>query len=338
MSDVDERSRAIVWVDAFRAPVVGRIIDRVGETIDVVAVGGPPSSEVDTLATSLGCPRYDDLRRMRIDHPCGVMLAAAEDDGPTALVEQHENPFTLLALEPPWRQLGDLHDANNKARGGRRRAGPVPTSQSTYEPAGSFLSCEGWQRAADPSELLQGVELVRYFSAGPRTSQSLFGRLFEAWHLLLTLTELPRTIDASCSRPISGDDLRSLTGSLSVHVRHSGGICASLDVSDATGASHRQLQAIGPAVELAVGDRGYRLWGATGEVLETQGDPECDTTVPIEDLVAEHWQRTFSRNAAPARAAPLEQVLACCVATQLSARTGEPERPEAILTMEDWSL
>ena len=58
----------------------------------------------------------------------------------------------------------------------------------------------------------------------------------------------------------------------------------------------------------------------------------------VEDLVAEHWQRTFSRNAAPARAAPLEQVLACCVATQLSARTGEPERPEAILTMEDWSL
>jgi len=333
MADADDQATSIIWVDASRAPVVARILRHVDHTVRTVAVGGPAGAEVDALATQLKCLRYDDLRQMRMSHKADFVLAASDDAWPARLLAAPDEGCTVLALEPPLHRMDDLASSTGNTRPGRHRTATALRAVADYTPATSFLQCEGWTCAADPRDLLQDAELVRYVSCGPHDDQSLFGRMFEAWHLLLTLTDLPHSIDASCSHRPPGSDLWSLSGFMAAHARYAGGFCATLDISDATGWSGRSLQVLGTGIELTVTDLAYRLRDGGGTLLESHGDID-DGTATVDELVAEHWKRrTLRTETRPETSPPIEHVLACCIAMHLSSRTGEPERPAAILAM-----
>src|SRR5690606_6946868 len=126
--------------------------------------------------------------------------------------------------------------------------------------------------------------------------------------------------------------------------RMNGQCAAILQVSDRLNTHRRLLQVIGDQGALDLTDTAYRMYSKDGTLVDEGtglgsgefpglADPAASSDA-FAELIAAQWRRLLDRG--PAAPTPVEteaQVLACCLACQLSARTGEAESPRKLLQM-----
>ncbi|GAB4188807.1 MAG: hypothetical protein Kow00105_03400 [Phycisphaeraceae bacterium] len=300
-----------------------------GSSVKPIAVGGTPAAEVDQLARSLGCDRYDDHRKMSIDRPAAYLLLLNRGE----LTLQDFEVFasqgtTVLTLDPMASDLQELSALSQ-------------LSTDTGEPGRFvhiplFSQSPGYLATADPTELLGDRRLVNFISDGRPAHGSLFARLFDAWLAVLSFTLMPEMIDASLVGPTDDtpDDLRELTGILAAHARVSDAQSALIEVSDTAAHTARSLRVHGDSATLLVCDTSYKLLKADGETLDDMAGK--DQPDGFADLLAFQWRRILDQPAVIRPAVPnerLAEALACCLACHLSIRTGQPESPAKLLQL-----
>jgi hypothetical protein len=304
-----------------------------GNTVQPIGVAGPRAAEVDTLAKSLHCPREDDLRKLLVDRPSAFLLLAtmqhvALDDLQLALSQG----AVVLTLEPVAAELHELAGVYSPSPLRAAGAGQV-APQGAIVQLPSFIQSPGYLSAANPTEALGDQRMIRFTTCGRDTESSLFARLLDAWQTVLQFAEMPESVDASLIGPLQQipDELRELTGRLAAHARLPGSSSILLEISDRAAAAQRDLHILGEEAQLTVTDSSYQLRHTNGTLLDEGGDHA--QRLSYLDLIVNQWRRLLDRPAIPARddVPILEQALACCLATRLSARTGQPENPRKLL-------
>lgn len=318
-----EAIEVVVWTDPQRAARDGQIIDRMAPAIRVVGVGGPRTAEIDALARRLDCAHDDDFRKLIVQHPGATLLLGAATDFQLA------DAVPVVALDVQTDAIEDLatlQEAYARHGAGSRLAAP------------GFLRAAGWSSAADPLQVVGAPQHVSVLSFGHAADCSLAARLMDAWRTVLTLTDMPQSIDASLAGPLGGSvpqSLYGLTGHMAGHARLPGGGAAVVQVSDRAAQHLRQMHLIGKGGRLAVDDAGYQLFGADGEVMD-QSRGKARMPAGFIDLVVADWQGAIRQ---PPTATPLGReielaAMACCLASVLSARTGEAESPAKLIEMQ----
>ncbi|MCE9589557.1 MAG: hypothetical protein K8S99_03425 [Planctomycetes bacterium] len=317
-----------IWTDPERAGMVSAILERMGDAIRPIAVGGSRATPVSQLADSLGLRSEDDARKMLIDHPAAFLLLAGAGVKRDTITHAVAQGTVVLAVEPAADALESL---------------ATPVGKNTSAPAGRIITLPafdrspGWASAADPAQVLGRLHSLSLASLGHAAECSLFARLYDAWHTLLALTPLPESIDASIvgAGDEPPDDLRAIAGNLSAHARLPGGSAIILQLSDRAGEHERRLRILGDQGSLLVSDLTYRLTDPVGKILDSKSGTAPDGNL-FADMIAKQWARLLDRPEAipptpPAQSEP--RVLACCLASLLSARTAQPESPTKLLSV-----
>lgn len=300
-----------------------------------VGVGGPRVAEIDQLAKQFNCPREDDLRKLLVEVPASfVVLATARDVEAEDLAYATASDTVVLTFEPIWADLDQLAQSN---RTGKGKHPPIKTGSIVHLP--HFDHCLGWASAADPMAVLGTPRLAAFSTYGGPNSPSLFARLYDAWQILRQLAPLPESVDASL---ISRDEhvpdsLPQMTGHLAVHARLTDGehtAAAVIDASDQIPAESRQLRLVANKGQLHVNDDSYALHDEQGHLLDTLAPPS--PRAEYARLIAQQWQRILEMPQKPDSnhdKAEDRDLLACCLACLLSARTRQPESPRKLLEL-----
>lgn len=317
-----------IWTDAAHAPLCGELMNLMASALKPIGIGGPPATEVNTLATDLGCTPHDDLRKLLVDHPAAYLLLGSLDSvTPDDLNAVTEQGSTVLTLEPIAGDLQGL-SAEKKLGSGNGSAGQILQ-------APAFSQSPGFLSAADPNELLGERRAIRFTSDGQPGHGSLFARLFDAWLSVLNFTLIPESIDASLvsELPKAPEDLRGLEGALLAHARIAGNSAALLEVTDRASRTRRELRVQGEDASLAITDSAYTLTDPDSKVLDESEDAGPNGFV---DMLAAQWRRLLDRPVpavTPMQANQRAEAMACCLACLLSIRTGQPESPGKLLQM-----
>jgi len=317
MNDPAHHHEVIIWADATRSSLIEQVLGRMSD-LNVLAVGGPRKSSLTDLAGTLDADVEDDLRKMLIDHPAGyLLLATAENLTAKDLEQARKADTTILALEPVAATLDVLGDEDMV-----RSIVRIP----------AFDQCPAWLAAAEPEQALGTIQSIHLTSLCSPKSGSLYARLYDALDMLLTLMPAPETIDAALTGPLKQppEDLRSLTGHITAHLRFATGASAVMHISDQAAAWSRRIVLLGTEGELELDDIGYRLVATGGQILDSL-DPETTHADPA-DLIIQQWRRLLDRPPQP-RTAPPHQIIAAAQSALLSCRTGELESLATLLRM-----
>lgn len=326
MSQANATAEVTLWADAPGSVAIGSVLDLMGATVTPIGVGGLRVSEVDGLARTLDCPRYDDLRQLLVDKPARfLMLATLKSVTPEELATALNQGTTILAMEPVAGDLVGL-DALRTARKALAGTGAGIVMLPDFQQSPGFLS------AADPREVLGDQRLISFESIGSRGMGSLYARLYDGWQTVLNFADLPETIDASLlGMQQIPDELPEMTGRIAAHARIAAGGAALLQVAD-HGCEHRRtMTVLGQQGQLRLSDAGYELRGSDAEPLDQAQQPG---PMSYADLVAGQWRRLLDRSPSTfALPDAMQNTIACCLATLLSARTGQPESPAKLLQL-----
>lgn len=338
-----------VWTDAEHARLAADVLDLLGGLVRPIAVGasdGSAGGQLADWAKTLDAKSFRDLRKLRIDRPAGFLLAACtEPPAAQDLRELAADGTTVLLLQPPADDDATL-DA---------LAAPEVARRLALTPR--FEACPGWRAAADPPQAFLPKDpqtpnrpaCVHMTSHGRPDQGSLFTRAFDAWRVVLKFAPLPETIDASVQRPGTRPAPQrpaELTGRLTAHARCADGSSITLQLSDRAQEPQRRLRVTADPAELEITDGHYQL--ATRDPEEGQHDPPAAQYAqregsspaspdagpdhsPFADLVAGHFRRLLDRPPLAVNPAADRNALACVRACQLSAKTGQPERPGQML-------
>jgi hypothetical protein len=334
MADPSLAPEVTVWTDAGSAAMAGRVLDLMGSAVRPIGVGGTRSAEVDALARRLGVPFEDDFRKMIVDRPATfVLLASAAGASVGAVASAVADGSVVLAMEPPGASLEDLIASRSRTAA---RADVAP-GRLIHLPA--FLRGRGWASAADPIEVIGKARLVSFVSFGLQAEGSLFARLYDAWQSILSLAPLPESIDASLVTPLAKvpTTLHGITGHFAGHARLPDSASAVFEVSDRAGRSLRRLRVIGDNGQVRAGDVEYQLLDGTGKLLDQRSPAGASDAPSYADMIVAQWTRLLGRpdlGAGEPRGPEEPQVLACCVASLLSARTRQPESPVKLLEIQ----
>lgn len=311
-----------IWCSGEHATTVQRIIDLMGSSITPIGLGSARPAEIGELSRQLDCPVEDDFRKLLIDRPAAFVLTTTiEGIDPSAL--EATNGARLLSIEPIAASLDEL--PNNL--------------DLNVTMLAEFMHCPGWHCAADPSEVIGTVQMINFTSLGPHSEASLFARLYDAWQVALRFGDMPESIDASLTGPLSEppETLRGLTGHMSIHARNSTGSTTTLQLSDRAGISDRYLQVIGDQAHLAIGNQHYILAHSSGELIDRSAPPEHHDT--FVDLMVRQWRQLLDQSNGEATGRTIHdlevdrRIITCCLASLLSSRTGEPESPQTLIEM-----
>jgi len=320
-----------IWTDGQRAPLAEAILREMGQRLAPLAVGGPRQAPVDRLAQTLDKPRHDDLRKLLVDHPAGYLLVTSMAGiYPQDLLTAREQRTVILTLEPAATSLEDLRTLGRPTSA--RGAGKSGAPHIVLMPA--FLQSPGFQRASEPDQNLGPRRLISIQNFALPDHGSLLARLFDSWQTVLHFAGLPESIDASLAGANTvPEELRQAGGRLAAHARMADGSGAVLAVADAGGGTPRRLEVLGQQAHLTATDNTYQLHHADGREIDSH---TSQTPAPeFVTLVADQWRGLMERpstnqpTADPAEA----RALACCQASVLSARTGQPEAPAKLLEM-----
>jgi hypothetical protein len=347
MSKEEETPTVTIWTDPDRAQLVGEVLQQMGPGVQPICVGGPRMAPVDQLARDLNCPHADDPRKMLREWPSRyVLVASMEGIDREDLLTSHG--ATVLMLEPMASDFDHLpppspHRGSTGGVGHGVFSSPVkaagdptatPEGRLVFVPA--FEASPGWQAAADPGDVLGEVQTIVFGSFGQPTDGSLFARLYDAWGTIIDHAGLPQQVHAALTGPLGNvpDDPRGMTGHLGAHATLEDGCQALVQVSDRAGRFGRFLHMVGNQGHLRMDDTGYRLDDATGQTLDrVAGDPDPPNYAR---LIALQWSKLLQRPTGTTQAKPLAreaELLACCLACLLSARTANPESPRKMLEL-----
>ncbi|MEM8783668.1 MAG: hypothetical protein AAGE65_12550 [Planctomycetota bacterium] len=341
MADLSMHAPEIaVWTDAAHAALAGQVLDLMGGQVRPIAVGaadGSADGQLAQWARTLDAPSFRDLRKLRIDRPTAFLLCTTGlPPAATDLRELAKAGTTVLLLTPPAddaRALADL-------------AAPGVAERLVRTPR--FDACPGLSAAAEPQHAFEGRPArVHLASHGPPTHGSLFARAFDAWRVALLFAPLPETIDASLQRPAgtpAAQHPAELVGRMSAHARSADGSAVTLQLSDRSLASQRRLRVNADHADLEATDAAYTLH--TDDPSRPEDPAQIETNAPdpaptgpqpiadhppFADLIAGHFRRLLDRPPLPTSPIADRHALACVQACQLSARTGQPERPDQLL-------
>ena len=324
MGDSSFVPEVTIWCDQRHSALAGRVLALMGAVVKPIGVGGPRTAAVDELARSLQCDPHDDFRKMMIDRPATFVLVGTTgtlsiDDIQTALSQGG----TVLMLEPLSSSLDALGQLCN-------RVGSLESGQIAMLP--SFARSPSLSIATDPKQVLGKVQMVSFAHLSDHEDNSLFARLFDAWEAVLQFVDLPQSIDASLTGPLGQvpEDLRGITGHLFAHARVNWGCTALVQASDRASGCPRTMQVVGDQGQLEINDNAYQLRDAAGTLLDEH--QATNPSTDLADLIAAQWQQLIDRDPAAATSqSDHGHALACCLACQLSARTGQAESPAKFL-------
>ena len=350
-----ETTDVTIWTSPDRVPLVDETLKLMGASVRPISVGGARLAEIDQLAQRLACSHGDDLRKLLVDQPAQfVLLASMADASRDDVLAAVGQGLTVLALEPiasnfdqlppvdpivktvtptppptpNSAQAPDAPPSNNGTRTGKGRIIWVP----------AFEKSPGWISAANAEQELGAVELISVTNFGQASDCSLFARLYDAWRIILMIDDLPEQTTAALSGPLRDvpEDPRGITGHLGIHARLKNGRTAVLQVSDRAGRSGRVVQVIGDQGHLSVSEAGYRLYDPAGQCLDKSTQTAAQPP-SYAQLIASHWSDVLTRTptAETPKPPPVtdDAVLACCLASLLSTRTGGPESPQKLLDL-----
>ncbi len=337
-----------VWTDAPHAALAAQVLELMGGLVRPIAVGaadGSADGQLADWARTLDAPTFRDLRKLRIDRPCAFLLCTtALPPSPADLRELAKDGTTVLLLTPPADDAKTLDQL----------AAPALAARLVRTPR--LDACPGLIAAAEPEHAFANRPArVHVTSHGPPNHGSLFSRAFDAWRIALRFVPLPETIDASLQRP-PGKPLAQapaeLVGRLSAHARSADGSAVTLQLSDQALISQRRLRVTADHADLEATDARYTLH--TADPRKPDAPPHVETNAPapglaaspsnptnpphpphdhppFADLIAHHFRRLLDRPPLPSNPVADRHALACVQASQLSARTGQPERPDQLL-------
>ena len=347
MSKDHDCPSVLIWTDSDRASLVQRVLGLMGSRLKSVAVGGPRTAAVVALADQLDCDPIDDPRKLIIDRSGRYLFLAGSSRIPDAEVAAAvDRGVDVLAIEPIAEGL-DCPILNHVNDGQSTKITPVP----------AFEHSPGWLASAEPWEALGKLRLIQFISFGPALEGSLYARVADGWRTLLRIAGLAESVDASLVGPLAQipESPRGMTGHLAVHARLPDSCAAVVRCSDRLGGGGalRSVEVFGDEGRLVINDHSYALYGAAGQLLDShetarenrQGDEKFNPAAirgPIPEvmagasLIAFQWQRLLDQpdpKTAPSATLDESQVLACCLACMLSARTGQPETPSKFLKL-----
>lgn len=342
----------IIWTSALRGSLAQRVITQLRPELSILGVGGPDAAERERLGRAFDCATGDDFRKLLIDRrPKYVFVADCQGLNEGDFAAAVGQGATVLTVEPVVEALSNWAASRKKARALVGATAPIDAADRDREAISigrviqvpAMTRSRGWLSAADPSEALGTLRLIAVTNFGGKSDWSLFGRLFDAWWAVLEWSDLPLTIDASLAGSADRipETLREAHGSLVAHARLPGGGAASVAVNDATGGHTRRLEVVADGGRLSLQDHQYCLLDQTGHTLDqlatdTTNDPATTTIITIEDLIVEQWRSAMTPQPAShwlRRHVEDWEVTACCLASLLSARTGDPERPGRLLEL-----
>ncbi|MEM9751863.1 MAG: hypothetical protein AAF916_00595 [Planctomycetota bacterium] len=328
-----------VWTDAAHAALAAEVLDLMGGYVRPIAVGAADGSGDGQLAEwerTLETPTYRDLRKLRIDRPAAFLLCLTDvSPTPTDLKELARAGTTVLLLAPQAdgaQTLGEL-------------AAPGLADKLVRTPR--FDACPGLIAAAEPEGAFEGRPArVHVTSHGLPAHGSLFARAFDAWRVALRFAPLPETVDATLQKPTgkpAAEHPGEMRGRMSLHARAADGSAVTMQLSDQSLVSHRRLRVSADHADLQATDTHYALH--TADPQKPDAPPTVETSVddaglpelpsnpspPFADLLAHHFRRVLDRPPLPSSPVADRHALACVQACQLSARTGQPERPDQLL-------
>jgi len=323
--DDDARDGLLLWTDAPRAGLlrgVAELVERGEGASAVRAVGGPRRSDAVELAEALGVEPWDDLRQMLIEHGGrGLLLATTQGVRRDDLELASEEGIDVLTLEPIAGGPGQVVPQAGVAESrGRLMQAPL----MRYSP--------GYRSAADPFEALGPIGSLSITSVGPVEALSLFARLADAVDLAIALAGLPDQVDAVVCGALREppEELRGLAGHLTASLNVAGRTGATLHLCDRVAHQRRAATVVGREGMLRLTDGGYRLYMRDAEPLEA--DEATEGRAPtLAALIAHQWRAMARRRAAD----PVDrrQVIACCQAILLAARTGQTEHTDKLMRL-----
>lgn len=322
MGEVAATHELVVWSDREHERLAGVLIEALGASWQVLGVAGPSSSSPVGLAESYSVRCETDLRSLVIDHPArALVVAASEPLSLDELAEATERCEVVVMTELVTTDLARLADIQQRLGDRMERIVHLPR----------FSGSPGMVSATEPLEVLGEPRLVLSEVCLRGGEGSLVTGLYHAWQVVLECQEMPEEVSAS----LVGGRVESpaqLRGSLAVTGKLSGRGASLIAVSDQTGLWERRVRLIGPEASLEVTDDDYRLLNATGEVVDSGGSGEPKRTQA--GLIAYQLDRMLEGLSHGQNGSlELERVLACCEATLLSLRTGQPENPTKLMRL-----
>lgn len=337
---------ATLWVDEVYLNLISQVIPLMKDAVRFIGVGGPRITGVDQLARKMNLASSDDLRQMVNNLPSAYLVLATVH--PVACQDMQSamlHGATILSTEPPADRFEDLPFAadSNASHAPSLAISPVAHAHAMpalphpgwFAQTPDFTQSPGWLQATDPAQALGDLQAINLHSMGSAGEGSLWARLNDAWSALLTMTELPETVDASLSGTSarSPHDPRAWTGYLHIHARSHQGPGAVLQLSDQSSRSRRSLHIFGDAGSCTIQNQAYQLLDSRGQLLDQS--PVAENELSTAQMIALQWHRLMDHPPVwqPRLAHHAQQVLAVSLACLLSCRTGQPENPASILQM-----
>jgi len=325
-------------VDDESAPTVVALMDQLADVAQPICIAGPPTGPVQDLANGYDVPLVDDPRQLVVDYPArGLLLAHREGLRQELVHEAMQRGTHLLGLEPATGTLAESAGASRPAKRG---------SESNRSPGRRVLlpalrGTRGWEQSVGAMDSVGTPRLLHIVTSGHHRDCSTFARLYDGWRTALQFVDLPESIDASLVGPLSSPprEPRGLIGSLAVHARLVGGGVLAMLISGAAPAQRRELTIVGDQGQLWVSDDAYRLHDAAGQLLDSSetgvtSNPQQDSDYV--NLVEAQLRRIIARNLEIDEEQIISddlerQILACCEACLLSARTRHGEDPHSLM-------
>ncbi|MGP1309870.1 MAG: hypothetical protein ACTS27_06715 [Phycisphaerales bacterium] len=337
--------RAVVWLERAQEPFALALLEATGLKPAALGVSDAASrGRADALhaafpdAEAITDPRLA-LTSTDADLALFLSPAGARDalDDPSALAAASERGVKIATLEPT--PVSTLELARfEKALGSAESVRIVP----------ALTRAPVFTHALDLLEQVGPVRTLSVSTRGARGQGSLFARLFDAMDIVLALLGEPETIDAAVCGPVvpgrvhlaPGDSLRDLRGDLTANLRYAGACAASLSLSDNAGRWFRGVTLVGHGGCLRFDDSSYEFIDPSGKTVDSSAstdrrgrkNPGAAHELAA-DACAQQIHAMFDPHAAPRPPRKTAAVLAMAEAALLSARTGTPESPGAMLRM-----
>ncbi len=337
--------RAVLWLERAQEDFALALLEATGMIPSAIGVADASSrGRADALAAAY--PDAQNATDLRLalttaDADLALFLSAvgARDtlDDPTALAIALERGMKLATIEPaPASALDFTRFERSLGQPDALRIIPALTRAPVFTHA---------------LELLEQLAPVRTLSVSMRGAKghgTLFARLFDAMDIVLTLLGEPETIDAAVCGPVvpgrvhlaPGDSLRDLRGDLTANLRYAGACAASLSLSDNAGRWFRGVTVVGHGGCLRFDDTSYEFIDPSGKTLDSSSAKDRrgrKNPGAAHDLAAgacaERLNSLFDPRAVVHAPRKVSTILAMAETALLSARTGAPESPDAMLRM-----
>lgn len=354
------RPRIIAFLDPAQVPLIRAVASQVG--VELVGAGSPAKGQSSGVAAELGCTPVDDLRSVLTDSACDAVLIASSGDfgaaqdsagvDARAVQAAYTRGVGIASLEPLPASALDVRGVWNDSQ-----AGLVPADVPRF--VGLPRRLRAFRDAAEPLAQFGQVRFLFAESLGRPEEGSLAARMMAACHTVVSLMGEPEVVDAAYVTTAGGriapaDTLVSLRGDLTAMLRFSDGRAAAIAASSQGARWSFGATMLGPEGRIRVHHQGF-AWRAPdgslrdelrlGEAAEPPGrvpkpneeglfgalrEPPTATAAhqPAIDALSESLSRILDPDIPDEGPIELESVLCVMQAAMLSARTGQPERPQ----------